>query len=109
MYKLSIHMPKKRQVESDSSSDEGVVDATPVKKSKNGGNRVKNADGEEERNRAVDSPLGHLDPSRITHMVVDQVGLGGPAVHPDNDGFVVPGPPYQVKFLPKYIFFGTFK
>ncbi|KAK6047673.1 hypothetical protein COOONC_14821 [Cooperia oncophora] len=48
-----------------------------------------------ERNRSVDSPLGHLDPSRITHMVVDQVGLGGPAVHPDSDGFVVPGPPYQ--------------
>ncbi|KAK6022515.1 hypothetical protein OSTOST_11787, partial [Ostertagia ostertagi] len=48
-----------------------------------------------ERNRAVDSPLGHLDPSRITHMVVDQVGLGGPAVHPDNEGFVIPGPPYQ--------------
>ncbi|PIO64727.1 hypothetical protein TELCIR_13632 [Teladorsagia circumcincta] len=49
-----------------------------------------------ERNRAVDSPLGQLDPSRITHMVVDQVGLGGPAVRADNDGFVVPGPPYQM-------------
>lgn len=40
--------PEKRRVESDSSSDEGVEDKTPVKKSKNGGgNRVKNADGEE--------------------------------------------------------------
>ncbi|KAJ1352279.1 hypothetical protein KIN20_008577 [Parelaphostrongylus tenuis] len=45
--------------------------------------------------RVVDSPLGHLDPSRITHMVVDQVGLGGPVVHPDSDGFVVPGHPHQ--------------
>lgn len=52
----------------------------------------------------MDSPLGHLDPSRITHMVVDQVGLGGPGVHPDNDGFVVPGPPYQVGCLE--IFYG---
>ncbi|KAK6749838.1 hypothetical protein RB195_002071 [Necator americanus] len=38
---------EKRRVDSDSSSDEGVVDKTPVKKSKSGGNRVKNADGEE--------------------------------------------------------------
>ncbi|KAK5979556.1 hypothetical protein GCK32_015006 [Trichostrongylus colubriformis] len=48
-----------------------------------------------EQNRAVDSPLGHLDPSKITHMVVDQVFPGGSAVHSGNDGFVVPGPPYQ--------------
>ncbi|KAK5980738.1 hypothetical protein GCK32_011844 [Trichostrongylus colubriformis] len=48
-----------------------------------------------EQNRAVDSPLGHLDPSKITHMVVDQVFPGGPAVHSGNDGFVVPGPPHQ--------------
>ncbi|KHJ88628.1 transcriptional Coactivator p15, partial [Oesophagostomum dentatum] len=40
--------PTKRRVDSDSSSDEGVVDKTPIKKSKGGsGNRVKNADGEE--------------------------------------------------------------
>ncbi|KAK5969002.1 hypothetical protein GCK32_013372, partial [Trichostrongylus colubriformis] len=145
--------PTKRRVDSDSSSDEGVEDATPVKKSKAGGNRIKNEDGEEmielgsmryvtvrnfrgkalvdireyytdkttgalrpgkkgislsreqyenfkavmseERNRAVDSPLGHLDPSRITNMVVDQVFPTGSAVHPDNDGFVVPDPPHQ--------------
>ncbi|RCN44343.1 hypothetical protein ANCCAN_09687 [Ancylostoma caninum] len=48
-----------------------------------------------EQGRAVDSPLGQLDPSRITHMVVDQVGFGGPAVQPDNNRFVVPGPPHQ--------------
>ncbi|KJH45751.1 hypothetical protein DICVIV_08191 [Dictyocaulus viviparus] len=48
-----------------------------------------------ERPRTVDSPLGHLDPSRITHMVVDQVGLGGAGVTSDSDGFVVPGPPHQ--------------
>ncbi|EYC31101.1 hypothetical protein Y032_0004g1960 [Ancylostoma ceylanicum] len=48
-----------------------------------------------EQGRAVDSPLGQLDPSRITHMVVDQVGFGGPGVQPDNDRFVVPGPPHQ--------------
>ncbi|XGW31211.1 hypothetical protein V3C99_009849 [Haemonchus contortus] len=48
-----------------------------------------------EQNRAMDSPLGHLDPSRFTHMVVDQVGLGGAAVQSDNDGFMVPGPPSQ--------------
>ncbi|VDO32900.1 unnamed protein product [Haemonchus placei] len=52
-----------------------------------------------EQNRAMDSPLGHLDPSRFTHMVVDQVGLGGAAVHPDNDGFMVPGPPSQVLYF----------
>ncbi|RCN44344.1 transcriptional Coactivator p15, partial [Ancylostoma caninum] len=127
----------------------GVIDKTPIKKSRGGGNRVKNADGEEmieigsmryvnfgfyanrfkalvpvtkstrpmssndggsrdcentgdevggfqmEQGRAVDSPLGQLDPSRITHMVVDQVGFGGPGVQPDNDRFVVPGPPHQ--------------
>ncbi|KAK6047674.1 transcriptional Coactivator p15 [Cooperia oncophora] len=39
--------PEKRRVDSDSSSDEGVIDAAPVKKSKTGGNRIKNADGEE--------------------------------------------------------------
>ncbi|VDM66192.1 unnamed protein product [Strongylus vulgaris] len=38
---------EKRKVQSDSSSDEGVIDKTPIKKSKGGGNRVKNADGEE--------------------------------------------------------------
>ncbi|VDN20429.1 unnamed protein product [Cylicostephanus goldi] len=38
---------EKRRVQSDSSSDEGVIDKTPIKKSKGGGNRVKNADGEE--------------------------------------------------------------
>ncbi|KIH55231.1 hypothetical protein ANCDUO_14616 [Ancylostoma duodenale] len=50
---------------------------------------------QKEQGRAVDSPLGQLDPSRITHMVVDQVGFGGPGVQPDNDRFVVPGPPHQ--------------
>ncbi|KAK6022514.1 transcriptional Coactivator p15, partial [Ostertagia ostertagi] len=45
--KKEAKKPKKRQVESDSSSDEGVVDATPVKKSKKGGSRLRNADGEE--------------------------------------------------------------
>ncbi|WKY05153.1 hypothetical protein Q1695_005851 [Nippostrongylus brasiliensis] len=39
--------PEKRKIESDSSSDEGVEDKTPVKKSKGGANRIKNADGEE--------------------------------------------------------------
>ncbi|KAL6740180.1 hypothetical protein Aduo_013561 [Ancylostoma duodenale] len=39
--------PEKRPAKDDSSSDEGVIDKTPVKKSKGGGNRVKNADGEE--------------------------------------------------------------
>ncbi|KAK6022941.1 hypothetical protein OSTOST_11341, partial [Ostertagia ostertagi] len=49
----------------------------------------------EEQNRDMDSPLGHLDPSRITHMVVDRVGLAGSVVHPNNDRFLVPGPPQQ--------------
>ncbi|RCN44338.1 hypothetical protein ANCCAN_09682 [Ancylostoma caninum] len=48
-----------------------------------------------EQGRAVDSPLGQLDPSRITHMVVDQVGFGGSGVQPDIGRFVVPGPPHQ--------------
>ncbi|KHJ84383.1 hypothetical protein OESDEN_15905, partial [Oesophagostomum dentatum] len=88
--------PAKRRVDSDSSSDEGVVDKTPIKKSKGGsGNRVKNADGEEEQGRTVDSPLGQLDPSRITHMVVDQVGFGGSTVQSSDGRFVVPGPPHQ--------------
>ncbi|VDL70435.1 unnamed protein product [Nippostrongylus brasiliensis] len=39
--------PEKRKIESDSSSDEGVEDKTPVKKPKGGANRIKNADGEE--------------------------------------------------------------
>ncbi|XGW31208.1 hypothetical protein V3C99_009847 [Haemonchus contortus] len=39
--------PEKRPAESGSSSDEGVVDAMPVKKSKTGGNRIKNAEGDE--------------------------------------------------------------
>ncbi|KAK5978362.1 hypothetical protein GCK32_013376, partial [Trichostrongylus colubriformis] len=72
--------------------------------SSNGGNNRNFDDGmvcdddvskQMERNRAVDSPLGHLDPSRITHMVVDQVFPGGSAVHSDSDGFVVPDPPHQ--------------
>uniref|UniRef100_A0A1I7XD39 PC4 domain-containing protein n=1 Tax=Heterorhabditis bacteriophora TaxID=37862 RepID=A0A1I7XD39_HETBA len=42
---------------------------------------------------SVDSPLGHLDPSKITNMVVDQVGLGG-GPGSSHDGFVVPGPPH---------------
>ncbi|KJH45750.1 transcriptional Coactivator p15 [Dictyocaulus viviparus] len=37
----------KRRVESDSSSDEGVVDKAPIKKTKSTDSRVKNADGEE--------------------------------------------------------------
>ncbi|KIH61342.1 hypothetical protein ANCDUO_08389 [Ancylostoma duodenale] len=28
-------------------------------------------------------------------MVVDQVGIGGPRVQTDNDGYAVPGPPHQ--------------
>ncbi|KAK6053061.1 hypothetical protein COOONC_09434 [Cooperia oncophora] len=48
-----------------------------------------------EQKREMDSPLGPLDPSRITHMVVDQVGLAGPSVRPDNKAFMVPGPPCQ--------------
>ncbi|KAK6749852.1 hypothetical protein RB195_002080 [Necator americanus] len=47
-----------------------------------------------ERGRAVDSPLGQLDPSRITHMVVDQAGLGASAEHCSSSGFIA-GPPQQ--------------
>ncbi|VDM63427.1 unnamed protein product [Angiostrongylus costaricensis] len=38
---------EKRRLESDSSSDEGVDDKTPIKKSKSAGSKLKNADGEE--------------------------------------------------------------
>ncbi|KAK6749879.1 hypothetical protein RB195_002097 [Necator americanus] len=48
-----------------------------------------------ERARAVDSPLGQLDPSRITHMVVDQVGLNTSGERCSDSSFVVPGPPQQ--------------
>ncbi|KAE9412885.1 hypothetical protein Angca_005482, partial [Angiostrongylus cantonensis] len=37
----------KRSLENNSSSDEGVDDKTPIKKSKSAGNKLKNADGEE--------------------------------------------------------------
>ncbi|CAJ0606699.1 unnamed protein product [Cylicocyclus nassatus] len=47
-----------------------------------------------EQGRITDSPLGQLDPSRITHMVVDQVGLGV-TTSQQNERFVVPGPPHQ--------------
>ncbi|EPB69000.1 transcriptional Coactivator p15 [Ancylostoma ceylanicum] len=50
---MTSAMPEKRPAKDDSSSDEGVIDKTPIKKSKGGGNRVKNADGEERLGSAV--------------------------------------------------------